>query len=314
MKKTTILFFFMFILLLSLSASAIKHRFLLIDEGKRNLLYIDETKPFKNWIVHIEYDKPRDMQLIGDNRLLIGHDRGYTEYDIKTGKALKSLALFSGVTSTRRLPNGNTIIITTFYDKASGIFMLEINPNNEVIKSVTFPKELGDFVRLARHTSNGNILMAVDNQIIETDSNGNIIQKFFIKEFEHMWKAIKIPNGNILASGGYGPFIAEITPDGKILKKIGERSKMPEEFCVRFYATFQLLPNNNIVVTNWQGHGPNNGKKGIQLFEINSNGEVVWQWSNAKIISSLQGVLILDGLDTKLLHDERNGILEQIKN
>ena len=48
---------------------------------------------------------------------------------------------------------------------------------------------------------------------------------------------------------------------------------------------------------------------GVQLFELDEKTAIVWQWSDAKIISSLQGVLILDGLDTAVLHDERNGIM-----
>lgn len=40
------------------------------------------------------------------------------------------------------------------------------------------------------------------------------------------------------------------------------------------------------------------GAKGIQLLEFNPHGQIVWQWSWAALISSLQGVLVLDGLDT----------------
>jgi hypothetical protein len=36
---------------------------------------------------------------------------------------------------------------------------------------------------------------------------------------------------------------------------------------------------------------------------------VVWQWSDAARISSLQGVLVLDGLDVAVLHDERSGVM-----
>ena len=32
-------------------------------------------------------------------------------------------------------------------------------------------------------------------------------------------------------------------------------------------------------------------------------------WSRAELISSLQGVLVLDGLDTGKLHDERGGVM-----
>jgi hypothetical protein len=48
------------------------------------------------------------------------------------------------------------------------------------------------------------------------------------------------------------------------------------------------------------------------LLELDPCGEVVWQWSEAKLISSLQGVMVLDGLDTTKLHDERNGLMQPL--
>ena len=43
--------------------------------------------------------------------------------------------------------------------------------------------------------------------------------------------------------------------------------------------------------------------------EFDQAGAIAWQWSDATRISSLQGVLVLDGLDRALLHDERNGVM-----
>ena len=44
-------------------------------------------------------------------------------------------------------------------------------------------------------------------------------------------------------------------------------------------AMFQLLPNGNIVLANWQGHGTGFGNSGVQLMEFNVAGEMVWSWS-----------------------------------
>ena len=63
------------------SFCAIKHSFVAIDEGLNNLLYINENDSAANWIVSIGRSSPRDMQLIGNNRILIGHNNGYSEYD-----------------------------------------------------------------------------------------------------------------------------------------------------------------------------------------------------------------------------------------
>jgi hypothetical protein len=48
------------------------------------------------------------------------------------------------------------------------------------------------------------------------------------------------------------------------------------------------------------------------LLEFNPRGEIVWQWNKSEWISSLQGVVVLDGLNVNLLHDERGGLMKPI--
>jgi hypothetical protein len=119
-----------------------------------------------------------------------------------------------------------------------------------------------------------------------------------------------LPNGNLLVSAGYGAFLVELDPNGKIVRKFGGKEQVPENVRPFFYAMFQLLPNGHVVLANWQGHGPGFGSSGVQLLEFNATGEIVWQWSEARMISSLQGVVVLDGLNTGELHDERDGLMK----
>src|SRR6185436_11307544 len=104
-------------------AAEIKHDLLVLDEGLWNLLRVDQNDPSKNWITHIDPKSPpeikrpanwraapRDMQLIGNNRVLISHDAGYSEFDIATGKLLKEVATYTGIATARRLTNGHTLI------------------------------------------------------------------------------------------------------------------------------------------------------------------------------------------------------------
>jgi len=117
-----------------------------------------------------------------------------------------------------------------------------------------------------------------------------------VEGFYHAWKAVRLANGNLLVSAGYGAFLVELDPAGKIVRKFGGKESVPSEVNPFFYAMFQLLSNGHIVLANWQGHGPGFGQSGIQLLEFNIEGEIVWSWSKADLISSLQGVLVLDGL------------------
>jgi hypothetical protein len=72
-----------------------------------------------------------------------------------------------------------------------------------------------------------------------------------------------------------------------------------------FFSEFQLLPNGNIITPNWQGHGGGNGASGIQVIEFNPAGQVVWYYKqDPAVFSSIQGVLLLDGLDPTKLNVE----------
>jgi hypothetical protein len=121
-----------------------------------------------------------------------------------------------------------------------------------------------------------------------------------------------MPNGDTLASAGYGAFMVEIAPDGSVVRRFGSAADVPAAVHPHFYAGFQLLPNGDVAVANWQGHGPGHGNSGIQLLEFDRSGAIVWQWSDRPKISSVQAVLVLDGLDAGRLHDERSGVMEPI--
>ena len=88
----------------------IQHEFMAIDEGHATLLHIDERDQSKNWLVPIGHPAARDMQLIGGNRILIGHHHGYSEFDLSLGRVVKEFAALAGVTAVRRQPDGHTII------------------------------------------------------------------------------------------------------------------------------------------------------------------------------------------------------------
>jgi len=282
----------------------VKHRFLAIDEGNRALLHIDENDPSRDWVVPIDKIAPRDMQLIGNDRLLIGHDGGYSEIEISNGEIVKDYSLSAGITSARRQPNGGTLLAGV---GPSGANVIELDENDATVRTAVFPIS---YIRLMRQTMKGTYLMACDRIIAEGNELGGIIWQAKIDMFNHAWKAVKLPNGNVIASAGYGAFIAEIDEAGTVVRRLGDRDAMPPETLPCFYSTFQLLANGDIVFANWQGHGPGRGKSGVQLIELDKAGNIVWQWSDSSVISSLQGILILDGLDTQVLHDEREGVMK----
>jgi len=65
---------------------------------------------------------------------------------------------------------------------------------------------------------------------------------------------------------------------------------------------------------NWQNHGAGHDTAGKvhELIEFNSQGTIVWTWDKPTLVSSLQGVLILDSLNTNLIYDDRNGTMSPL--
>jgi hypothetical protein len=230
-----------------LSRAAIQHEFIAIDEGLGNLLHVNERSPSKNWIVPIGQPQARDMQLVGGNKILIGHHYGYTEFDIATGRIVKELKAFEGVTAARRQSNGNTIVAGVNLAGAAGVVILELDANDKEIHRAAFP---GDYVRLIRQTNDGTYLMSCNDRIREGSRDGKYLREFPIAGFYHAWKSLRLPDGNLLVSAGYGAFVVELDPGGKILRKFGGKESVPEEVRPFFYAMFQLLPDGNIVLAN----------------------------------------------------------------
>src|SRR5262245_54746085 len=85
-----------------------KRKLILRDEGLSQLSYVDIAEPKNNWIVPVPAG--RDLQLVGDGKVLIGTGDGYEERDLKTGSKVRELTSFKGTIAARRLRNGNTLL------------------------------------------------------------------------------------------------------------------------------------------------------------------------------------------------------------
>ncbi len=291
---------------ISIPPSTIRHEFLAIDEGLVQLLHVNESDPSKDWIVPIGHPQARDMQLIGNGRVLIGHHHGWSEFEIATGNLISEFTAYEGVTAVRRQPDGHTMLAGVDIAGAAGVVILELDETNTEIHRAIYP---GDYVRLIRQTGQGTFLMSCNDRIREGDREGNYLREYPVEGFYHAWKSLRLPNGNLIVTAGYGAFVVELDPAGEIVRKFGGKDEVPEAVNPFFYAMFQLLSNGHIVLANWQGHGEGFGESGIQLLEFDTTGKIVWHWSDSSRISSLQGVLVLDGLDLGLLHDECEGTL-----
>ncbi len=313
-----------------LGAAPLQHDFLAVDEGLSNLMHVNEANPRLNWIVHLGKEQPRDLQLEGGDRVLISHDHGYSEYAIATGKLLKDVSLFHDVSSARRLPNGDVLLAGVDFDRPKqnrGDGPLGDPTGRHVIfgeydaagHAVNRTAYVGDFLRLVRETASRTYLCGCNQTLREADGAGNWIHEIPEVGFQHAWMALRLPDGYVLMStgtatpvpphqGGWS-FLTEVDAAGHPVRRFGAPDQVPERIHPNFYAMFQVLPNGNVVAANWQGHGAGHNQVGAQIVEFDRQGGIVWEWSDRAFVSSIQGVLILDGLDRSVLQDERNGIM-----
>ena len=310
MKKNPVShLFFAFFLLLCLPGAAQPspvsypaRQLLLRDEGLSQLNYVDLAHPEKNYVIAIPAG--RDLQLVGQGRVMIGTGKGYEERDIKTGNKVAELTAFDGTIAARRLRNGHVMLVGLNWQGKKGIVLLELDQNNAVQRTINYPDF--NYVRLIRETVEGNFLMTANDQVIEGKPDGSVVwQAQLTKQVkaQHAWQAQRLGDGATLVSGGYSANFQRFDKKGVWVDSVGG----PPVVNPHFFAGFHVLKNGNWVVANWQGHGAEHGASGTQILEYTPAGKLVWSWKqDPKQQSSIQGVLVLDGLDLSRLHVEDN--------
>jgi hypothetical protein len=283
-----------------------KRKLLLRDEGNSSLHYVDLETPSKSW--HQSVPVGRDLQLVGSRRLLIGTENGYEERSLDDGSLLEAVVDYPGVVSAHRLHNGNTLLSGVAFHGGSGINLIEVTPQGSVARTISYP---GNYVRLIRETRGENFLVTADNRVFEGDAAGKIVWEATVQghAMPHAWEALRLASGDVLIAGGYAASLQIFGPDEQLKQTItGGDGAMPF-----FFADVQVMPGGTYVVANWQGHGTAFGDKGLQVLEYDSTGKLIWFWKqDAAFVSSLQHVIVLDGLDGEKLYVEspETGVLE----
>ena len=284
-------------------------RLILRDEGLSQLSYVDLANAKNNW--YITVPQGRDLQLVGNGRVLIGTGKGFEEREIATGKKVFELTSYSGTVSARRLRNGNTLLAGVDWQNKKGVTLVEVDITGNQQHLVSFPEF--NYVRLVRETSSRTYLITAGTTVFEADKKSAILWRAQITGVEkpNAWQAVRLSNGQTIVSGGYAKNFQVFSGDGSLQTTITG----PADVNPNFYAGFQVLPNGNYVVTNWQGHGPKFGANGVQLLEYTAGGKLVWSWKqDAEKFSSLQGVIVLNGLDSNKLHVENSeGVLAPVE-
>lgn len=289
----------------------IQHRFLALDESRKQLLFVDEGHPEKDWTLQLPRDAaPRDMQVVGGHRALVASGKGYLECDVQSGTLIRQVDCVDDmVISLRRLRNGNTLLIGR-----DGGNLYEVDPEGALLRTVKIPV---NFARLVRFTPEGNLVFCPDSQVMEVDLEGRVVHAVPLRVQDDPrpprrsgYQVLKKLNGNYLVSTCYATGLAEVTPSGEVVGLLGggdhPRAKELGWFA---FTGFQVLPNGNTVVTTWNGHGADDSRKGVQLMEFDSDGQIVWTWHDPDRAGSILAVVVLDTLDTSVVLEEKGDVL-----
>ncbi|HZX75490.1 MAG TPA: hypothetical protein VFE57_13780, partial [Cyclobacteriaceae bacterium] len=189
--------------LCQVNASSAKNRKLILrDEGLSQLSYVDLAKPSNNWYVPIPAG--RDLQLVGNGRVLIGTGTGYEEHEILTGKKVAELTTFEGTIAATRLRNGNTLLTGLNWEGKKGIVLAEVDATGKTKRLINFPEF--PYVRLVRETVGGTFIITSDTIVFEGDANGKIVWRSkFVNTTKpnrvsmHAWQALRLENGNTVS-------------------------------------------------------------------------------------------------------------------
>lgn len=285
-------------------------KLLLRDEALSSLDYVDLADANNNWTVTVPTG--RDLQVVGNRRVMIGTDNGYEERSIDDGSFVSEMNSYPGTLTAHRLHDKNTLLAGVDFAGGQGIVLVEVDSAGSEVDRVEFPAY--GYVRLVRETTGGHFLVTSDTTIFEGDRDGNVTFTATVQDSTepHAWKALRIGSNEILVSTGYAASLQIFDNAGAWQQTITGGGSDVNPY---FFADVQVLPTGNFVVANWQGHETNLGSSGIQILEYDRQGELVWYWQqDASFISSLQHLVVLDGLDLAKLYVENvdTGVLEAV--
>ena len=232
-----------------------------------------------------------DLWVLPNGNLLFNTGKGVKEVT-RDKKVVFDYESKSEIYACQRLANGNT-----FVGECNSGQLLEISPNGQVVNRIKLLPDSVDgghgFMRNARKLDNGNYLVAHYglDKVCEYDPEGHLVREIPITGGPH--SVIRLPNGNTLiaCSDHQGePRIVEMDKSGAIVWQITKNELPGIEF--KFMTGMEILPNGNLVFTNWLGH--NQFGKAPHAFEITRDKKVVWIYDDHSLLKTMSNIQVLD--------------------
>jgi hypothetical protein len=285
-----------------------KRRMLVRDQGNPRLVLLDLGSPTPVvWKMPADGAFARSMQLIGNNQILGGTSTGYQVYDFTDGHVIKTVTGFPDTTSAYRMATGETMLSHAGSALAMpaerSITLSFLDKTDKIGHVITYPGF--GYVRIPRPTRNGTFLVPADTTLFEGDASGKVLWTASGAEWGRISEALLMSDGNALLATFFGASLDIIDRDTHMVTKRYGTKTMPmaATFLPSDFAELQILPNGNLLTSNWKGTGWGNGPLGVQVIEFDPAGDVVWFYKeDPTVFSAIQGAMVIDGMDPKYLH------------
>jgi outer membrane protein assembly factor BamB len=172
-----------------------------------------------------------------------------------------------------RLANGNTMIVESGRGR-----IIHVDPAGTLVKE--FPLMDGaKSTRWVRMSEQGTYVVASEGHgITEYDADGKVIWDYKIDG--RVFGARRLKNGNMFICAGGGNRILEIDQDKKIIWEVS-KSVPDTDIKLAWMTCIQESAAGNYIVGNCHA-----GDKNPQIFEINKDKKIVWQFDNYELVGN----------------------------
>ena len=274
---------------------ALRHTALIADgRGK-----VSKVSPEGKIVWQVEAPRTHDAWMLPNGNVLTAYagldgKGGAMEFD-PDKKVVWKYEQKGEVHAVQRLSGGNTLIS----DSTNGR-LIEVSKDGKIVKEVKLTYEKGghSMMRHARKLANGNYLVAhhKNSVVREYGPDGKVIQE--IKTDAPVFSAVRLANGNTLCGDWF--LLKEVDPKGKVVWSMTKKEIVEQlvpggkevDSGDALMTGIHALPNGNIVVANYFGHGK--GPRGAVLFEVTRDKKVVWQYTDKKATGAVTGVQLID--------------------
>jgi hypothetical protein len=271
---------------------------LVFDELGSKMCLVDLGTDANNWCHTTGSPWARGIQLVGNNQVLGARNDGYQIFDLTTGALVKTVTGYPTTQGVYRLATGETMLTQ------SGTTLTFLGADDLPSHRIAYPGY--GYVRLARPTRNGTFLVPSDTKVLEGDATGKVLWTATGTGWGHAFEALLMKDGNTIVANGFGASldVVDKTTHQVTVRFGGRTTPTPQTDSPTFFGEFQILPNGNLLTSNYVGGHGGGPAYGTQAFEFDPAGNVVWTWkADPKVFSSaIQGVMVIDGLDPRYLH------------